>query len=148
MTRYQRLMALVCVGWGWLYAAAPAIAQDDELRLGQRTRAFLEAIAAGESDTALEELLVRSPLAKDEQRVTQLKQGLERGLQRYGKFLRVEGLRVERIGRSLMRCVYLYHCEEYPVVWTLVYYRPTEEGTWNLVSLKFDVDFDSLPATP
>jgi len=131
-----------------LLAPTIASAQDDEtlIRLGLRTRAFLEQLAEREVDDALDNLLTNSPLAHDEQQVAQLKSRVQRGLEQNGQFLRVEPVRVERIGTSMVRCIYLYHCRDFPIVWRLIYYRPTEELTWNVISLHFGLDYDSLPA--
>lgn len=135
-----------------ILAALPtqqALSQDDDtlLRIELRARNFLEGISKANVEPAVDELLVRSPLLKDEPQVTQLKQGIRKGLDRYGKFLRIEKLKVSRIGRSVVRCVYLYHCQEYPVAWTFTFYRSDEEQPWNLISLRYGLEYDTLPST-
>ena len=124
-----------------------AALQDETLaRVGGRVEDFLREIARDNVDEGIDDLLVRSPLLKDGKRVSQLKESIRREMQKYGVFMGVESLKLERVGRSIIRCVYLYHCQEFPVVWQATFYRAEEEGDWMLISLKFNVEYEKLPA--
>ncbi len=123
--------------------------KDDTLsRLGQRVGGFLEEIANDNVDEAVEQFLVRSPLLKDAARVARLKESIQRVSQQYGAFLKVEPVQLERAGRSLVRAVYLYECDDYPIVWSITFYRPDDEGDWSVISLQFHLDYDRVPTTP
>ena len=122
------LSTLVCL-------AAPGICgaqgQDDVLqRTGSRVEDFLRDVGRDEIDTGIETLLSGSPLLKpDSKRVHQLRETIRRETRKYGTFLgRVESLKLERVGRYMVRCVYLYQ--------------------WVVISLKFNVDYEKIPATP
>lgn len=122
--------------------------QDDALvRIGTRVEDFLGEVGIDNADAALETLLTRSPLLKDSKKVSQLKDSIRREMQKYGAYMGVEQLKLEKVGRSIVRCVYLYHCQDFPVAWNFTFYRSEEEGEWALISLQFNVDYDKLPAT-
>lgn len=125
-------------------------AQDEALqRTGSRVEDFLRDVGRDEIDSAMETLLAGSPLLKpDSKRVHQLRETIRREIRKYGTFLgRVESLKLERVGRYMIRCVYLYHCQEYPVAWYFTFYKPEEGGEWVVISLKFNVEYEKLPAT-
>ena len=133
----------------WLLTSASSSRAQDEAppsEIRSRTQAFLEDVGAGDVDDAVDELLDEGPLARDAAHVAQLKQGIRRNAERYGTFLRAEAVRIERVGRSVVRCVYFYHCADYPVVWRLVFYRAEESGSWKVISVRYDLDYDALPA--
>lgn len=123
---------------------------DEVLRsLGTRVEEFLRDVEGENMRTSVETLLIGSPLlTSDQRRVRQLQDTIQHELPRYGTFVKVELLKVERIGTSIVRCVYLYHCKNYPVVWNFTFYKKEGKSEWVVIALKFDVDYDKLPATP
>lgn len=140
---------------GMILFAAPdtcgAQGPDEVLqRTGTRVEDFLRDVGRDEVDSGIETLLAGSPLLKpDSKRVHQLRETIRREIRKYGTFLgRVESLKLERVGRYMVRCVYLYHCQDYPVAWHFTFYKPEESGEWVVISLKFNVDYEKLPATP
>ncbi len=148
MNARQRLVLALALALVGLFGRA-AVAQEEEslVRLGLRTRTFLEQLAHRETDAGIDEFLSGSPLLKDADQVQRLREEIRGSLIRYGEFLRVEPLKIERVGQSLVRCLYLYHCEDYPVVWRVMFYRPNEDQPWVVIALKYDLDYDRLPAT-
>ena len=121
--------------------------QDEALsRIAIRIDDFLGEIANDDIDTAIDSLLVRSPLQKDTKKVSLLKDGIRREIPKYGAYMGLEQLRLERVGRSLVRGVYLYQCLDYPVIWNFTFYRSEDEGGWRLISLQFSVDYGKLAA--
>lgn len=125
-------------------------ASDEVLRsLGSRVEEFLRDVEGANMPNSVETLLTGSPLLNgDLRRVRLLQDTIQRELPKYGAFLKVESLKIERIGNSMVRFVYLYHCKNYPVVWYFTFYKQPGKSDWVVIALKFDVDYDKLPATP
>ena len=141
------LVALLAAGWTARGHAQPAAAirEDDTVNfLKLRTEKFLNGVGQGNVEASLDELLINSPLAKDAKKIVRLKEGLGDGLAAYGTFLEAEAIQAERVGKALVRCVYLYHCETFPVVWHLTYYRSSESEGWKLIELRYDLDYERL----
>lgn len=154
-TRHLALLILaVGICWGILSRGSqaqltlPKVQDETLVRIGLRVNDFLNDVSNDNLDEGLEKLLARSPLLKDSQRVAKLKESVQRATQKNGNFTRVEPLKLEKVGRSLVRCIYLYHAEDYPVAWSFVFYRSEDDGEWNVISTQFNVDYDKLPATP
>ena len=141
-------VCLVCGIWGakggsaQLTGAKPV---DEALqRLGRRVADFLDEVGTENLEDSVDALLHRSPLLRDTKRVTQLKESMRKELRKYGSYTGVELLKTERIGKSLVRCVCLYQCEDYPVIWDFTYYRSSEDEDWSLISVQFHVDYEKL----
>lgn len=126
----------------------PKVQDETLVRIGLRVNDFLNDVSNDNLDEGLDKLLARGPLSKEQQRVSKLKESVQRLLQKNGNFTRVEPLKLEKVGRSLVRCIYLYHCEDYPIAWSFVFYRSEDDSEWNLISTQFNVDYEKLPATP
>jgi hypothetical protein len=149
-----RAAVLVVCGLGWvLWQASFGAAQldDDALadsRFALKVEDFLRAVATDNVGLGLETLLAGSPLGKDAAQLDKLRTGLPQALEKYGRFKRSERLKVERIGQSLVRCTWLYHCTNFPVVWKVLFYRPdpTVADEWMVIGLEFDTDYSKLPA--
>ncbi len=121
---------------------------DDDLdEIEMRVSGFLRELINRSSDDAVDELLVGSPLERDEKKTTQLKDQVQASKKTYGEFLRQEQLELKRVGGSIIRAVYVLHCRRYPVIWRMTFYRATANGDWALVELRYDTDYDSLPST-
>lgn len=118
-------------------------------RVAARAADFLTQVSVDNVGSGLDGLLARSPLARDAGRVEKLREGIVRTLARHGSFQRIERLKLERVGQSLVRCTYLYHCSDYPLVWRFTFYRPGDDplGDWMVIGLAFDVDYDKLPGS-
>ena len=70
---------------------------DDVSEIGTRVATFLRELINGRTDEAVNDLLERSPLERDGEKLAQLKIQIEQSEQRFGKFLRGEKLRLEPI---------------------------------------------------
>jgi len=136
--------------WGLLYSGGAAQLagtkplDEDVNRISVRIQDFLAEVAKDNGPEGVDILLTRSPLLKDPKRVALLKESIRREMERYGVFLGMEPIQQDRIGRSVIHCTYLYHCLDFPVIWTFTFYRAEDEGDWALVSLQFHVDYDKL----
>lgn len=151
-TGRRQIVGLLCGVLLWLATPSSSRAQgQDEVSrtLSGRVEVFLRDVEGDEMRGSLDRLLTGSPLvAGDLSRVRKLQDLIQQELPKYGAFSRYEQLKIERIGTSLVRCVYLYHCKNYPVVWYFTFYKPAGKPDWVVIALKFDVDYDKLPATP
>lgn len=118
---------------------------DESLqRLGRRINTFLVSIPKDELDEQFDLLIERSPLRKDYKKLTQLKDSIQRETARYGSFREVEALKLELHGQSLARGVYLYKCQDFPLVFDFTFYRASPGDEWGLIALKFHLDYDTL----
>lgn len=125
-----------------------ALLQDDAAtQIDERLDTFFRDVGKGDVKPALEDLLQGSPLNGGSKRVTDLRDAIRRELPKYGSFLGAEQVKLERIGRSVIRCVYLYRAQDFPVVWHFTFYHPEGSKDWTVIALKFDVDYDRLPSS-
>jgi len=140
------LAVLLALGWTGTQAQVNKDPiSDDELELvGRRATVFLASIGKGQLDDELSSLLERSPLLKDSRKVQQLEDALRTELRRYGAFREVEKVRLERRSDSLIRGVYLYKCQDFPLVWEFTFYRPSPEEGWVVIALRFHIDYEKL----
>jgi hypothetical protein len=44
------------------------------------------------------------------------------------------------------RFIYLTRFQDFPVVWRFTYYKAEGSSAWTLIALKFDLDYDQIPA--
>lgn len=131
------------------YGQAPA--RDAELDyLDLQARGFLNRLSSS-SDVAeaYAELLKGGPLARSEG-LSSLEQKTRAIPERFGEFRAVEQISARRIGKDVVTLKYLYHCDTYPVVWHITYYRsykrtetPRDEN-WHVVSIRFDTNVENL----
>ena len=125
----------------------PGTPLDDDLsRIGTRVATFLRELVNGRTDEAVNDLLERSPLERDGEKLAQLKIQIDQAEQRFGTFLRGEKLRLERLGGATIRAIYVLHCQQYPVIWRMTFHRDETTREWVLVSLSYDTNYDDLPA--
>lgn len=131
--------------WQGASAQLNEIETDEALqRLGRRINAFLVSIPKDELDEQFDLLVERSPLRKDEAKLTQLKDAILRETSRYGSFREVETVRLELHGQSVARGVYLYKCQDFPLVFDFTFYRTNASDEWALIALRFHLDYEKL----
>jgi hypothetical protein len=132
----------------------PPRAADPELEyLDQRVRTFLERIGFDDVSTAYQGLLENGPLAKKAEELSTLEQKTRTLHVRYGVFRSIEQISARRVGKDVVTMKYLYHCETFPIVWHLTFYRsykrnetPRENENWQVLSVRFDANVDNLSA--
>ncbi|HEY2838115.1 MAG TPA: hypothetical protein VGJ26_03130 [Pirellulales bacterium] len=144
--------------------APPAIvhgqnpAQDDAVvsaLTGQLT-SFFTSVSTGDVKEAYEALLTDSQLAKRD-RQEQLGALIKKTSDlptNYGAFHSFERITAKRVGTDLVVFKYLYKCENFPIVWHVVFYRDLREsrssdaatayGNWRVISVRFDTDLEIL----
>jgi hypothetical protein len=130
----------------------PPRAADPELDyLDQRVRTFLERVSFDDVSVAYQGLLQNGPLAKQAEGLSTLEQKTRGIHSQYGAFRSIEPLSARRVGKDVVTIKYLYHCETFPVVWHLTFYRiykrnetPRENENWHVVSVRFDTNVETL----
>lgn len=156
-----KLIALIAATFGLVIAIQPHITaqinnfqpaangplDDDLSQIGTRVATFLRELVNGRADEAVDDLLERSPLERDAEKLSQLKIQINQSEQQFGEFLRGEKLRLERLGGSMVRAVYVLHCRQFPVIWRMTFYRDEMTREWVLVALSYDTNYDDVPAT-
>lgn len=144
------LLVVVVAGLCWMglhrggQAQLNSTKSPEESRIALRVDDFLNAVAEDRVEAAVDNLLKASPLLKDTKRVSRLKESIGQELPKYGNFVDAEPIKLEKVGRSLIRSTALYRGTDYPVVWHFTFYRPLDDGEWTLVALQFNVDYEKL----
>ena len=94
----------------------------------------------------LETLMKNSPLNgndKDEM-INALSEKITSIKDQFGPYVSFEPIGVKMVGRDLVILRYLYKCQNYPVVWYFIFYRPlsangeTGNKTWFLIHFYYD----------
>jgi hypothetical protein len=145
--------------WQPSTAEAQNSAQDDAVvsTLTGQLANFFTSVSAGDVKEAYETLLADSQLAKRD-RQEQLGALIKKTSDlptNYGAFHSFERITAKRVGTDLVIFKYLYKCENFPIVWHVVYYRDLRENTrtsdapaayneWRVISVRFDTELESL----
>ena len=116
---------------------------DDEIK------SFLEAVSLGQVQSAYDELLLGSHLAKQDKALKKLVEQTQELQSKYGEYRAFEQIAARRIGNDLVLLKYLYKCEHFPVVWYFTFYRtpgetPPENSNWRVVIVRFDTELELL----
>jgi len=110
---------------------------------GEFTAEFFTMLEAGKISEAYDQLFVGSQIpAQKPQAVDMLKRQTSSGLPLYGKIVGLEKIREERIGKSIVRLVYILKLEQAPTVWEFYFYKP--KGNWFLANVIFNDQFQLL----
>lgn len=114
-------------------------------RVGQ----FFQAVALTTPQAAYQELLAGSPLLKQTEALAALVEQTGKLKDRCGEYRGLERLSAKHLGTDLVVMVYLYKCENYPVLWRFVFYRtparaetPPGNTPWLVISVRFDTELD------
>ncbi len=104
---------------------------------------FFKMVEAGKISEAYDQLFVGSQIPKQKpQAVDLLKRQTSSGLPLYGKILGHEKIREERIGKSIVRLVYILKSEQAPTTWEFYFYKP--KNNWFLSNVIFNDQFQLL----
>lgn len=101
---------------------------------------------------ALDELTKNTTLADNEKLITGLADNLKLIAANFGAYVAYEPVGVKAIGSDLIEFRYLYKCQNHPVVWRFVYYRPRPNAVdptsvpWTLIGVRFDSNIDAALA--
>jgi len=107
------------------------------------TSEFFKMVTAGKISEAYDKLLIGSKIpAQKPQAVDVLKRQTSGGLPLYGKIIGIEKIREERIGKSIVRLVYVLKSESAPTMWEFYFYKPKDN--WFLANVMFNDQFQLL----
>ncbi len=117
----------ILIGGAVLAATATAQPSDENApaitaargRLGS----FFEGLIEGRTSDAYKDLLAGGPLARTD-RQSQREQLVKKTTEletTYGRPMAYEALTLKKIGTDVVVCKYLYKCENFPVVWHIVF---------------------------
>ncbi|HOM18210.1 MAG TPA: hypothetical protein PLQ00_12840 [Thermoguttaceae bacterium] len=143
---------LAQVDWSAYSQESPAPKDEVLDLLDARARSFLESVSQGAAQQAFETLLRGSPLLL--QKTDALKTLVERAGQipnRFGRFRGFERIDARRAGKDLVFLRYLYKCEDFPIVWSITFYRPIsrsdappDDAAWRVIVVRFDTEVEQL----
>ncbi|MBE7157587.1 MAG: hypothetical protein INR62_03985 [Rhodospirillales bacterium] len=127
-------MTIVCV----LCCLATARAVDPAAKT--RAETFFRTVIGGDTSKAFDALMEGSLIPTSQpDAVSRLKSQLETGLRVYGRPVGFDLLEEKAFGPSLVRCVYIFRLEKYPLVWQFFFYKGADR--WLPVNVRFN---DSL----
>jgi hypothetical protein len=107
------------------------------------TEEFFKMVMAGKIPEAYDQLFVGSQIPTQKpQAVDMLKRQTSSGLPLYGSIVGLEKIREERIGKSIIRLVYVLKLELAPTTWEFYFYKPKEN--WFLGNVIFNDQFQLL----
>ncbi len=144
---------LLLVAWLVSARAEEASPETSATALEDRVAQFFDRIAAGETQAAYDRVLAGSPLAQQAEAVKALVEKTDEIKKKYGEYRRAEKIGGKQVGSDLVLLKYLYHCEQFPVVWHFAFYRAPQRtsgaaaegtGTWRVILLRFDTDLEAL----
>jgi hypothetical protein len=128
---------------------ASPVADPELEHLAGRVKSFLDRLNYDVSG-AYRDLLSSNPLAKETDSLSALEQKTHALRDRYGDFRYAEQVAVRRVGKDVVTFKYLYHCDTFPVVWHVTFYRtykrnetPRDEN-WQVISVRFDTNVENL----
>ncbi len=138
--------------------AQNATQSDDPVvtALSSRMADFFEGVSALKAKDAFAKLLEGSQLARrdrQEQLAGLIKKTGELETN-YGPYHSYERITARRIGADLVVLKYLYKCENFPVVWHVIFYRDQRESRtaessaafekWLVISIRSDTELEAL----
>ena len=97
---------------------------------------------------ALAELTKNTTLGDNEALLTELADNLKLVAANFGPYVAYEPVGAKAVGSDLIEFRYLYKCQNHPVVWRFVYYRPRPNAAdpssvpWTLIGVQFDSNLD------
>jgi len=129
----------------------PSADTNREQELDTKISAFFTAFMRGNTESAFQELLWQSPFgsASAGSALVDLRNKAEETKTEFGDIYRWEKFETKRFGEDVVMVRYVLKHEQYPVLWTFVFYRKpssttsmtmTNPNAWVLVQLRFDTD--------
>jgi len=97
---------------------------------------------------ALAELTKNTTLGDNEALLAGLADNLKLVAANFGPYVAYEPVGAKAIGSDLIEFRYLYKCQNHPVVWRFVYYRPRPNAAdsssvpWTLIGVQFDSNLE------
>lgn len=98
---------------------------------------------------AFDELTKNTTLAENETLLSELSDNVKAIAANFGSYVAYEPVGVKTVGSDLIEFRYLYKCQNHPVVWRFIYYRPrpnagdSTSASWTLIGVRFDSNLDA-----
>jgi hypothetical protein len=121
--------------------------------LNGRIQSFFGALSKGNSALAFEGLLNQSPLGSmiASTELTEMRNKVGEFKIKFGEIIRWDEYDSKPIGEDIIVIRYILKYDQYPVIWTFVFYRkpsPTmsinNQNLWGLVEVHFDTNLGNL----
>ena len=149
--RQKRLLSTGVFIGALLWATSALAQQSDPFTdLEKRVERFFAQVASNNVSGAYLELLDSKLIGSKEERGL-LEEETAKIESVYGTYRGYERVYAKQVGNDLVFMKYLYKCSRFPVLWHLTFYRsPTgselasDNGTWQVVSIRFDTDLEVL----
>jgi len=118
-----------------------------DIELDDRVRAFFDSLQRENLSAAFEGLLVQSPLSSPAamQQHTDLRNKVAEARNQFGEILNWEKYDTKPIGTDVVIVRYVLKYDQYPVIWTFMFYRKPSSSPgipnpnrWVVVGLQFD----------
>ena len=124
--------ALICLAPG-VPAAPPADAATAQIK----AETLFSTIIAGDDSKAFDGLLAGSVIAEKQSGAAySLRNQLENGMRLYGRPVGFDLVEAKSFGPSLVRLVYIFRLEKYPLVWEFFFYK--SRGEWMPIEVRFN----------
>ena len=102
-----------------------------------RAETFFRTVLDGDTGKAFDALVDGSLIPSSQPNaVSRLKSQLENGLRVYGRPVGYDLLEEKSFGPSLVRCVYIFRLEKYPLIWEFFFYKGTDR--WLPIEVRFN----------
>ena len=101
------------------------------------------------SRKAFADLTKNTTLGDNETALTELTDNLKLVSANFGAYVAYEPVGAKALGSDLIEFRYLYKCQNHPIVWRFIYYRPRPNAAdatsvpWTLIGVRFDSNVDA-----
>jgi hypothetical protein len=128
-----------------LLVSASTSYADDKTPI-QMAETFFQTVEKGQISLAYDQLFVNSSIPTSKPQAVQLlKTQTQNALTLYGNILGVEKIHEEKIGKSIIRLVYVLKLDVVPTAWEFYFYKP--KNIWFLADITFNDQFNLLGST-
>ena len=135
-------------------AQSPGSATDtnrETTLVDTRIVSFFETLKRGNSFSALEDILIQSPLGSSGagSQISELQKQVDESRKDFGDILNWEKYDTKRMGEDVVVVQYILKHDQCPVIWSFAFYRKpvsassmtmTNPNPWVLVELRFDTN--------
>ncbi len=119
------------------YSAADAAPSADTATARAKAETLFSTIIGGDASKAFDGLLAGSVIAEKQSGAAYtLRNQLESGMRAYGRPVGFDLVEEKTFGPSLVRFVYIFRLEKYPLVWEFFFYRTGD--AWLPIEVRFN----------
>lgn len=133
-------------------AQSPAVPNASTVAaLESRVKQFLDRVALGEVVEAYTDFLPEFQESRQSEAMRSLVTRTQELETRYGRFRGSERIAAREYGRDLIRMEFVYKCDDFPVIWSVWFYRTpvltngtSDDAPWRVVEVRFDTDLQAM----